>query len=274
MGLEEVANMGHHTGRDPKTTQRITTGTGIPINNGFMINIGSSINVVSYNCRGFPKTVEKLWEKPTIKHMLDDNSIDIMCLQETFLSKQDLSCLNVIDKDFLGVGASSTDLSDKIITGHPYGGVAILYRKKLTKCISPILFNLDWVIGISIDSGTNKHVILCVYLKCVSSHVDHKDIFQGQLEELKAIINDLDTTSVTIIGDWNADLVKISHPHGPILRQFVGESGLIVSSEQLLPDDSFTFISEMRPGETSWLDHCISSQDGHSIINNMYINYP
>ena len=47
-----------------------------------------------------------------------------------------------------------------------------------------------------------------------------------------------------------------------------------MSSEQLLPDDSFTFISEMRPGETSWLDHCISSQDGHSIINNMYINYP
>ena len=85
-----------------------------------------------------------------------------------------------------------------------------------------------------------------MYLKCVSSvHADHKDIFQGQLEELKAIINDLDTTSVTIIGDWNADLVKISHPHGPILRQFVGESGLIVSSEQLLPDDSFTFISEM-----------------------------
>ena len=61
--------------------------------------------------------------------MLEDNTIDIMCLQETFLSKQDLSCLNVIDKDFLGVGASSTDLRDKLITGHPYGGVQILYRK-------------------------------------------------------------------------------------------------------------------------------------------------
>ena len=227
----------------------------------------SSLNVVSYNCRGFPKTAGKLWEKPTIKLMLDDINIDILCLQETFLSKQDLSCLNSIDKDFLGVGASSTDFRDKLITGHPYGGVAILYRKKHTKCISPLFFNLDWVIGISVGSGSNKHVILCVYLKCVSSdHADHKDIFQGQLEELKAIINDLDTTSVTIIGDWNADLAKISHPHGPLLRQFVNETGLIVSSEQLLAADSFTFISEMRPGETSWLDHCVSSHDGHNII--------
>ena len=33
---------------------------------------------------------------------------------------------------------------------------------------------------------------------------DHNEIFQGQLEELKLIINELDTTSVTIIGDWNA----------------------------------------------------------------------
>ena len=29
----------------------------------------------------------------------------------------------------------------------------------------------------------------------------------------------------------------------------------------------------MRPGDTSWLDHCISSQDGHNIIKDMYVDY-
>ena len=29
----------------------------------------------------------------------------------------------------------------------------------------------------------------------------------------------------------------------------------------------------MRPGETSWLDHCVSTQDGHNIINDMHIDY-
>ena len=191
--------------------------------------------------------------------LLNKENIDIMCLQETFLSKQDLSCLNVIHKDFQGVGASKTDTRDRLITGHPNGGVAILYKVKLSKCITPIHFNLDWVIGISIDNGSNKHVILCVYLKCVSSRdEDHNEIFQGQLEELKLIIEDLDTTSVTIIGDWNADLVSVSHAHGPLLKQFTNENGLIISSDQLLPNDSFTFINEMRPGEISWIDHCIS----------------
>ena len=130
------------------------------------------------------------------------------------------------------------------------------------------------MVGISIDSGRNKHVLLCVYLKSASgSHEDHNEIFQGQLEELKLIIDDLDTTSVTIFGDWNADLINSSHPHGPLLKNFASENGLIVSSEQMLPENSFTYISEMRPGETSWLDHCISTQDGHDIINSIHIKY-
>ena len=30
---------------------------------------------------------------------------------------------------------------------------------------------------------------------------------------------------------------------------------------------------EMRVGVTSWLDHCVSSRDGHNLIENMYIDY-
>ena len=158
----------------------------VPNNDVFTINMSESLKVGSYNCRGFPKTPSKLVSKPTIKLLLDNENIDILCLQETFLSKQDLSCLNVIHKDFQGIGASSTDTRDKLISGHPYGGVAILYKTKFAKCISPIYFNLDWVIGISINSGRNKHVILCVYLKSVSGgHDDHNEIYQAQLEELQ-----------------------------------------------------------------------------------------
>ena len=71
-------------------------------------------------------------------------------------------------------------------------------------------------------------------------HGDHNEIFLGQLEKLKSIISDLDTTSVTIFGDWNADLVNPSHPHGQLLRNFANDTGVIISSEQLLPGNSFT----------------------------------
>ena len=233
-----------------------------------------TVKVVSFNCRGFPKLSSKLWTKPTVNLLLQDDTIDIICLQETFLSRQDSSCLNVIHKDFQGVGTYTIDNSDKLVTGHPPGGVAILYRSKHVKCISPLHFNLDWVIGISVNDGIKKHVILCVYMKTASGgQEDHKEIFQGQLEELNSIINDLDTTSVTIIGDWNADLSNPSHPHGPLLRQFSSDTGVIISSDLILPVDTFTYISEMRPGETSWLNHCVSTQDGHNIIDNLYVDY-
>ena len=233
-----------------------------------------TLKVVSYNCRGLPKMAAKLWEKPTINHLLQDCENDILCFQETFYSKQELSCLNSLHAEFQGVGTSTTDARDKVITGHPPGGVAILYRRKYAKSVTPIDFNLDWIIGINICVGNKKHVILCVYMKSASGgQGDHNEIFLGQLEELKLIINDLDTTSVTIIGDWNADLVKQNHPHGHLLRQFSCETGLIISSENMLPNNSFTFISEMRLGVTSWLDHCVSTKDGHKVIDSMSIDY-
>ena len=232
------------------------------------------VKIVSYNCRGLPKTSTKLFEKPTVNLLFQDNENDIICFQETFYSKQDISCLNSLHSEFQGIGVSTTDTKERILTNHPPGGVAIMYRVKHAKCITPLFFNLDWVIGISINTGNKKHVILCVYMKTASGgQGDHNENFQGQLEELKLIINELDTTSVTIIGDWNADLVKPNHPHGQLLRQFSDTNGFIVSSEQLLPENSFTYISEMRPGETSWLDHCVSTQDGNGIINNMFVDY-
>ena len=232
------------------------------------------IKVVSYNCRGFPKTASKLGEKPSLNLLLNDKSNDIICLQETFLSKQDLSCLNSIHKDYQGIGVSTTDGSVKLITGHPPGGVAILYRVNQSRCIKPMFFNLDWVIGVCINNGNTKHVILCVYMKTASGgQDDHREIFQGQLEELESIIAELDTTSVNIVGDWNADLINPSHLHGPLLRQFSNETSLIISSERMLPENTFTFVSEMRLGETSWLDHCVSTQDGHNIILNMKVGY-
>ncbi len=47
---------------------------------------------------------------------------DIICLQETCLSKQDLGSLNSINKSFHEIGESTTDKNDKIIHGHITGG--------------------------------------------------------------------------------------------------------------------------------------------------------
>ena len=104
------------------------------------------MKIVSFNCRGLPKLASKVWEKTTVNSLLHDCENDIICLQETFYSKQELSCLNSLHSEFLGCGASTTDARDGVISGHPPGGVAILYRRKYMKCIAPLYFNLDWIV--------------------------------------------------------------------------------------------------------------------------------
>ncbi len=49
---------------------------------------------------------------------------DILCLQETFLSKQDLGKLNSFNDNFHGAGTSTTDLTMGIVRGRISGGVA------------------------------------------------------------------------------------------------------------------------------------------------------
>ena len=45
-----------------------------------------------------------------------------------------------------------------------------------------------------------------------------------------------------------------------------------MSDEANLPSDTFTHVSE-RWHTTSWLDHCLSSKDGHNLITNMKVQY-
>ena len=57
-----------------------------------------------------------------------------------------------------------------------------------------------------------------------------------------------------------------------ILIHFFSDIGLIISSELKLPEDSSTYKSDSWH-TTSWIDHCVSSKDGHDIIHDMEILY-
>ena len=46
--------------------------------------------------------------------------------------------------------SSSTDSSDKILHGHPPGGVAILWNTKIEHLVKEVRCNVDWGIGINV----------------------------------------------------------------------------------------------------------------------------
>ena len=88
---------------------------------------------------------------------------DIVCLQETWLVTQEEE-LKAKRKDFNAVSNSPIDDSLYITTGCKKEGVAILWKKKFDKFITPHKYEYDWVVSIEIVSDTKKMYVFNVYL--------------------------------------------------------------------------------------------------------------
>ena len=84
--------------------------------------------VASYNVRGLPKYGNRLYLRPDIVALLEKG--DIVCMQETWYSKQDLDILNNLHPNFSGTGVSTTDYHDGLVRGHPPGGLLFSGGKK------------------------------------------------------------------------------------------------------------------------------------------------
>ncbi|XP_026016954.1 uncharacterized protein LOC113018106 [Astatotilapia calliptera] len=229
-----------------------------------------SIRILSYNCRGL-RLGQSAGDKA--RRIVVDSLLaecDILCLQETWLSKQDLGKLNCLNASFLGVGESTTDLSTAIVRGRIPGWVAVLWDKKIDPVIKPIRLDVDWCIGIQYTQNNSSFIILNIYTPYESCQNEQE--YLSRLAFINAFIQDNDTYSIYVLGDFNADLTDSSSQFAKHLTHFCQVNNLILCTKVLLPADSYTYISEAWHS-TSWLDHCICTADGHAALANMTIRY-
>ena len=158
-------------------------------------NVSDSVmKVISCNCRGLPNNASKLHHRLCVLDILNNDDIDIVCLQETSFSKQDLGSLNTLDSDGHDTGAATVDYRDRLCRDHNPGGVAILWRTCLDMHAACLNLDTDWLTGIEINYNNQKYVILCVYMP-YESH-DHEDLSLEHIDTLKAITEDLNTTYI------------------------------------------------------------------------------
>ena len=85
----------------------------------------------------------------------------------------------------------------------------------------------------------------------------------------------MDSTNLVIIGDFNANLgltgTKMFTNH---MIDFCNENSMIISSQIMLPRDTYTYVfSREGVPHYSWLHHIVSSKDFHSSINNISVLY-
>ena len=198
---------------------------------------------------------------------------DIFCSRETWFAVQDLHVVNNLHSNFHGFGVSTTDYKDGLVSGHPPGGVAIFWRKHLDQYIKPIDLKCDWCTAIEFNTGSNTVVIINVYLpyQCPAN----EDNYIEKLGYIHAVIDELNTSCyvVGLFGDWNANIRDpVNSLFARHMIDFCHDNNYNISTRLMLPDDSYTHVSEAW-GSVSWLDHIVSSSDFHDNITSIDIDY-
>ena len=196
-----------------------------------------------------------------------------MALQETWYSKQDLSCINSLHDEFVGSGTAKIDESSGLIQGRYSGGTAILWNRSLCKYIKILDIEADWCMAIEINIGSTKFVIFNVYMPYQSP--ENEELYFERLGWIKCFIDEINCTNFTIIGDWNANLgntgtMTFKQP----MIEFCEENEFLISSQLLLPNSTYTHINTYQGNlHYSWLDHIVSSYDFHQSMNEVVVHY-
>ena len=205
----------------------------------------------SYNCRGINDT-----KKVFLKSLL--SKIDILLLQEHWLSDCQLSILGSIDQNFLYTGSSGFT-NDNILTGRPYGGTAILWRSslKLKVVVLEVKSRRLSAIKLSHDCSGMKLLLINVYMPFENDE-RNVDCFSDQLLEIEMIIyNNLDHL-VILGGDFNVDFSR-STMHTTLLRSFCDSLSLNAATfhDHSLIDYTYQFTMT----RFSTIDHFIVSPE-------------
>ncbi len=157
--------------------------------------------------------------------------------------------MNSILANFHSIGEPTVDNRDKILHGHAPVGVAILWNTNIEHIIKEIRLNVNWAIGIENNINSKKIVIINVYTPYES--YDNENEYINRMAHISAFVEELDTTCVYMMGNYNADITDVHSLFAKHLLNSCHDHGFIVSSQQLLPADSFTFMSNWET--VSWL---------------------
>ena len=237
--------------------------------NVLMYIMCSNLVISSFNCKNVKSSIVE------IRNLCKTS--DVILLQETWLTARELPLLSQISSQFYARGVSSMDTSSSLLNGRPFGGLAILWRKKLGTSITPVLYDDDRLLGLEIKSLDNSLLLIVnTYLPFCSN--ENLDVYLDYLGKINSIVESTNSPYHVVMGDFNADLRckngnATSHKFGRELVSFCKAENLYISDLNFLNNsNTFTFTSSSN-GTISWLDHIITTANSHRLISNISVHY-
>ena len=159
------------------------------------------LRIMSYNPTGLGSRRPEY-----IKSVLDRFKIDILFLQETWLLPSNLYKLGEIHEDYLFHGQSGiTD--GELLQGRPYGGVAILWHKKLASNVQKVK-NCDSkrICAVKLSCQQKDILLVSCYMPNDNYHKRKvSDEFINVCDTLECMISKNNDCDIIVGGDMNLD---------------------------------------------------------------------
>ena len=214
------------------------------------------LNIASYNSTGLG-----VGQMDYINSILDSNQIDILLLQEIWLLQNDIiPKLSKIHDNYYCSGVSGID-QDVLLHGRPYGGMAVMWRKDLTKSYQTFTTESRRICGINFKlSNGLSLLVLCIYMPVDNRSqtvVDYE--FDQCVGEVDTLIEKYQCDFVVVGGDLNIDLQR-NNAHVECFKDCAIRNELVFTWQYADDPGTATFSSATMTSAGSQIDHILVSK--------------
>ena len=223
-----------------------------------------NLTLVSYNSTGLGS--QKI---SFIAEVIKSTKANIIMLQETWLVQGNLSRLQSIDPDYVAYGFSGVKDTD-LLTGRPYGGVAILYHKTISPFVKHISVNSQRICAISVMCHNHKLLLLNGYLPVDNwskSHVSEDFLYECDI--IEQIIDQHLDYQVIIGGDLNVDFNR-NNAHDCYFKSLLERHNCTACWNLAQAESDYTFSNEMN-NAYSQIDHYCFDNSLLQCVKNVYV---
>ena len=219
-------------------------------------------NICTYNCCSLIKNIDIVRE-------LTKKDIDIIFLQETFITNEKLGIIDFINENYhsVGIPAYYSDNNIVKVTGRPIGGLVCLWKKDCFFDIKTLYTTND--IFVLDMSFSGIHITLVnVYLRSDHGDIVSQEKYLQTLSELESILLDYNCNNILFCGDFNTDPF-ISRAWNN-LKSFLDRNDLYCFDINTLGSDTFTHIN-YGTYHCRWLDHIIGRLSSDLKLENVLV---
>lgn len=214
-----------------------------------MANNDVELGVVSFNMHGYHQG------SPVIMDIISEDKPDILLLQEHWLTPANLY---LFDRDFpdyfvVGSSAMSRHVQEGMLSGRPFGGVAILIKNNLRKVVKTVHCDNRYVI-VRVASW----LFINVYLPCAGS--------PNRLLTCEDIMNDiwswceqLRHCHILLAGDFNAVLDNDADIFSRVICDFANRHSLY-RCDNLFPNEKRSTYVNYALKQESQIDYILCSK--------------